>query len=68
MGRLGRLQARERRRFAPPSKPLRCHAFITESTFGLPIYRWRPQADIFAAIDAWRRENIAAGRASIIYA
>jgi putative mRNA 3-end processing factor len=53
---------------SPAFEPLRCHAFITESTFGLPIYRWRPQADIFAAIDAWRRENIAAGRASILYA
>ncbi len=49
---------------SPAFEPLRCHAFITESTFGLPIYRWRPQAETFAAIDAWRRENIAAGRAS----
>ena len=53
---------------SPAFEPLRCHAFITESTFGLPIYRWRPQADIFESIDAWRRENIAAGRASIVYA
>ena len=53
---------------SPAFEPIRCHAFITESTFGLPIYRWRPQADIFAAIDAWRRENIAAGRASILFA
>jgi putative mRNA 3-end processing factor len=51
-----------------PFEPVRCHTFITESTFGLPIYRWRPQAEIFSAIDAWRRENIAAGRASIVYA
>ena len=53
---------------SPAFEPLRCHAFITESTFGLPIYRWRPQAEIFAAIDLWRRENIAAGRASIVFA
>jgi putative mRNA 3-end processing factor len=53
---------------SPAFEPLRCHAFITESTFGLPIYRWRPQAEIFAAIDLWRRENIAAGRASILFA
>ncbi|MGH6798166.1 MAG: DNA ligase-associated DEXH box helicase, partial [Roseiarcus sp.] len=49
-------------------EPLRCDTFITESTFGLPIYRWRPQTEIFAAIDLWRRENIAAGRASILFA
>lgn len=53
---------------SPAFEPLRCHVFITESTFGLPVYRWRPQAELFAAIDAWRRENIAAGRASILFA
>ena len=53
---------------SPAFEPLRCHAFITELTFGLPIYRWRPQAETFALIDAWRRENIAAGRASILFA
>jgi putative mRNA 3-end processing factor len=49
-------------------EPQRCHAFITESTFGLPIYRWRPQAEIAASIDAWWRQNVAAGRASVLYA
>ena len=35
----------------------RCAAtrFITESTFGLPIYRWQPQRELFADIDAWWR-------------
>jgi putative mRNA 3-end processing factor len=53
---------------SPAFEPLRCHAFITESTFGLPIYRWRPQAEVLASIDVWRRENIAAGRASVLFA
>ena len=53
---------------SPAFEPIRCHAFITESTFGLPIYRWRPQAEFIAAIDLWRRENIAAGRASVLFA
>ena len=53
---------------APAFEPVRCHAFITESTFGLPIYRWRPEAEHLAAIDAWRRDNIAQGRASVLYA
>jgi putative mRNA 3-end processing factor len=26
-----------------PFEPVACHTFITESTFGLPIYRWDPQ-------------------------
>jgi putative mRNA 3-end processing factor len=53
---------------AAPFEPQRCHVFITESTFGLPIYRWRPQEEHYAAIDAWRRDNAAAGRASVLYA
>jgi putative mRNA 3-end processing factor len=51
-----------------PFEPQRCHAFITESTFGLPIYRWRPQAEILASIDAWWRDSAASGRASVLYA
>jgi putative mRNA 3-end processing factor len=49
-------------------EPVRCDVFITESTFGLPIYRWRPQAENYADIEGWRRENAAAGRASVLYA
>ena len=49
-------------------EPVRAHVFITESTFGLPIYHWRPQAEIMAGIERWWRENAAAGRASVLYA
>lgn len=51
-----------------PFEPVKCHTFITESTFGLPIYRWRPQAEIFSDINAWWRENAANGRTSVIFA
>ncbi|HET7234154.1 MAG TPA: ligase-associated DNA damage response exonuclease [Longimicrobium sp.] len=51
-----------------PFEPVRCHTFITESTFGLPIYRWAPQAEVFAQIDAWWRASQAAGKTSILYA
>ncbi|HEX5725771.1 MAG TPA: ligase-associated DNA damage response exonuclease [Longimicrobiaceae bacterium] len=50
-----------------PFEPVRCHTFVTESTFGLPIYRWAPQAETFAAINAWWRANQEAGKASILY-
>ena len=50
-----------------PFEVVRCHTFVTESTFGLPIYRWSPQREIFAAIADWWRANAAAERASIIY-
>ncbi|MGR3539964.1 MAG: ligase-associated DNA damage response exonuclease [Hasllibacter sp.] len=49
-----------------PFEPVRCHAFITESTFGLPVFKWRPFAEENAAIDAWWREGAAAGRPSVI--
>jgi putative mRNA 3-end processing factor len=48
-------------------EPVRCDTFITESTFGLPIYRWRAQKDIFADIDDWWRANADNGRASVLY-
>lgn len=47
-------------------EPVPCHCFITESTFGLPIYRWQPQAALFADINAWWAANAAAGRASLL--
>lgn len=49
-------------------EPVRCDTFITESTFGLPIYWWRPQPEIFTQINAWWRENQSAGRASVLFA
>jgi putative mRNA 3-end processing factor len=51
-----------------PFEPVRCHTFITESTFGLPIYRWCPQDETFADVRAWWRDNAEQGRASIVYA
>lgn len=51
-----------------PFEPVRCHTFITESTFGLPIYRWAPQRETFAEIREWWRNNAAAGRASVLFA
>jgi putative mRNA 3-end processing factor len=51
-----------------PFELVRCHTFVTEATFGLPVYRWPPQTEVFAAIDAWWRANQQAGRASVLYA
>src|ERR1043165_4577416 len=51
-----------------PFEPVKCHTFITESTFGLPIYRWRPQTEIFADINSWWRQNQSSERTSVIFA
>jgi putative mRNA 3-end processing factor len=55
-------------RTCAPFELVRCHHFITEATFGLPIYHWQPQADVFGQINAWWRKNVEDGKASIIYA
>ena len=49
-----------------PFEPVRCNTFITESTFGLPIYRWPSQPGLLADINAWWRANAQAGRASVL--
>jgi putative mRNA 3-end processing factor len=49
-----------------PFEPVACHCFVTESTFGLPIYRWPPQHEVFADINAWWAANAAAGRPSLL--
>lgn len=51
-----------------PFEPVRCHTFVTESTFGLPIYRWSEPAKVFDAVNAWWRANAEAGRASVLFA
>jgi putative mRNA 3-end processing factor len=50
-----------------PFEPVSCDTFITESTFGLPIYRWPTQQALFAEINAWWQRNADEGRASVLY-
>ncbi len=47
-------------------EPLRCHTFITECTFGLPVYRWQPQRAVFQDINNWWRANQANGKVSLL--
>lgn len=51
-----------------PWEPVRCHTFITESTFGLPIYRWPSQQQVFHDINAWWAANAANGQVSLLCA
>ncbi|MBA4111348.1 MAG: DNA ligase-associated DEXH box helicase [Leptothrix sp. (in: Bacteria)] len=51
-----------------PFEPVRCDVFITESTFGLPVFRWQAQQQVFDDINAWWRANAQAGRPSVLYA
>ena len=48
-------------------EPVRCDTFITESTFGLPIYRWDETSSVIADILGWWQVNREAGRTSVIF-
>ena len=47
-------------------EPIKCNAFITESTFGLPIYCWKPQSEIYSNIINWINKNKETGKTSIL--
>lgn len=48
-------------------EPIPCDLFVTESTFGLPIYRWPDQQLVFDQVNQWWRENAEAGICSLLY-
>lgn len=51
-----------------PFEPVKCHEFVSECTFGLPIYKWESQAEIFNQVNSWWRKNAAEGRNSVLFA
>lgn len=51
-----------------PFEAVKCHSFITESTFGLPVYHWKPQDEVINQIHSWWRENQAEGLNSVLVA
>ena len=49
-----------------PFEAVPCDLLVTETTFGLPIYRWPDPAGEAAKIDAWWAANQAEGRNSLL--
>ena len=49
-----------------PFEPVRCHTFITESTFGLPIYAWPDQRTLADQINTWWAETAAKGQTAVL--
>ncbi|MCA9258143.1 MAG: ligase-associated DNA damage response exonuclease [Planctomycetales bacterium] len=49
-------------------EPISCHTFITEATFGLPVYRWAEASTTLAEIGVWRERNRSEGRGSVLFA
>ncbi len=50
-----------------PYEPVKCHTFITECTFGLPAFKWKPQAEVMTDINEWWQSNKADGRTSVLF-
>ncbi|RIK96762.1 MAG: ligase-associated DNA damage response exonuclease [Burkholderiales bacterium] len=48
-------------------EPVRCDVFVTESTFALPIYRWRPQREVIDELLRWWSQNAEVSRASVLF-
>ena len=55
-------------RTCTPFEPVKCHLFLTESTFGLPVYRWPAPSIVEDQINKWWARNRSEGRSSVIYA
>lgn len=51
-----------------PFEVVPCHRFITESTFGLPIYRWGPDDPWADDLLRWWQENAEAGQTTVVFA
>jgi len=49
-----------------PFEPLRCHHFITESTFGLPVFKWQPQDVVAAEINGWWQGCVDEGKTAML--
>ncbi|RYZ54656.1 MAG: ligase-associated DNA damage response exonuclease [Sphingobacteriales bacterium] len=51
-----------------PFELIKCHHFITESTFGLPVYNFPTVEEVHEDINNWWRQNAAEGKNSVILA
>jgi putative mRNA 3-end processing factor len=47
-------------------EPVKCSHFISECTFGMPVYTWKPQVQIFNDINNWWRHNVEKGVATVL--
>jgi putative mRNA 3-end processing factor len=50
-----------------PLEVVRCHTFVTESTFALPVYQWPVAECVYAEIGEWWRDNRERGRTSVLF-
>ena len=46
--------------------PVPCHSFVTECTFGIPVFRWQEQSKVFWEINNWWANNASNGIISVL--
>ncbi|MBI1176995.1 ligase-associated DNA damage response exonuclease [bacterium] len=51
-----------------PFEPVRCNTFVTESTFGLPVYHWPDPQTVIADLHQWWQHNRERDRTSVVFA
>lgn len=50
-----------------PFEVVACDVFITEATFGLPVYRWPDTAEVAREIVQWRQACAQRGEAAVLF-
>lgn len=51
-----------------PFEPIKCHEFVSECTFGLPIYKWESQPEIMNQINSWWKSNASEDKNTVLFA
>jgi putative mRNA 3-end processing factor len=51
-----------------PFEPVPCHTFISECTFGLPIFSWQSEVELGRALNQFFAESVAMRRNTIVFA
>lgn len=49
-----------------PFEPVPCDVFVSESTFGLPVFRWREQSEIANQINTWWQSSVKEGKTPLL--
>ena len=53
-------------KISTPYEPIKCNTFITECTFGLPVYKWENPKVVHEQINNWWAENKSNGVTSLL--
>ena len=51
-----------------PFELVQCDVFISECTFGLPVYHWENEETVYQQINQWWADNAKAGKPSLLFA